>query len=130
MRRCADLREDGSSYVEKVWKSHQDKAQHRNPSPSEQDRGERMRRASPAARVPTGTVMLCFYTLGGQGSSPSSALVSFCEQICFPVVWAGATALLPWQSAAASGSRERPARWVCRVLTLPYLTATINTLGP
>lgn len=46
--------------------------------------------------------MLCFYTLGGPGSSPSSALVSFCEQICFPVVWAGATALLPWQSAAAS----------------------------
>lgn len=43
MRRCADLREDGSSYVEKVWKPHQDKAQHRNPSPSEQDRGERMR---------------------------------------------------------------------------------------
>lgn len=109
MRRCADLRQDGSSYVEKVWKLHQDKAQHRNPSPSEQDRGERMRRASPAARVPTGTVVRRFYTLRGQGSSPSSAPMAFCEQICFPVVWAGATALLPWQSAATAPASALPA---------------------
>lgn len=77
---------------------------------------------------------------GQQGSAPHRALLSgpaFWNQVDFPASCPDVLQLCPLGAAEPTGKAfpsaappPSPAGWACRLRRLPYLSATINTLGP